>query len=91
MHDVPLTSISTCFSTYTFSNNALVAAPKAFPPSMWPADNLFGPTIDDVHFVDYNQGNYELQPSSPYKNVGTDGKDLGADITGLTAMMANVE
>ena len=91
MHDVPLISISTCFSTYTFSNNALVAAPKAFPPSKWPADNLFGPTVDDVHFVDYNQGNYELQPSSPYKNVGTDGKDLGADITGLTAMMANVE
>ena len=28
-------------------------------------------------------GDYELNANSPYKNSGTDGKDLGADIAGL--------
>lgn len=89
--DVPLTTISSCFSAYTFSTNALVGSPKAFPPSAWPSNNMFEPTVEDVQFVNYNAGNYELQTSSPYKNMGSDGKDLGADVAGLTAMMANVQ
>ena len=40
---------------------------------------------------DGNGGNYELQSSSPYKNKGTDGKDLGADIVALQAALAGVE
>jgi hypothetical protein len=47
-----------------------------------------------VGFVQYNDGNggnYELQASSPYKNKGSDGKDLGADIVGLNEALANVE
>ena len=31
--DVPVTTITNCFTTRTFSNNALVATPTAFPPS----------------------------------------------------------
>jgi len=92
--DIPISTITKCFSTFTFSNNALVAAPPAFPPSTWPANNAFPKTIDDVGFANYNNGNggnYELQPGSPYKNQGTDGKDLGADIVGLNAALANVE
>jgi hypothetical protein len=93
-YDVPITSISKCFATVTFSNNALVATPQEFPPSTWPSNNLFPVTIDDVLFVNYNNGNggnYELQSNSPYKNKGTDGKDLGADIVGLNAALAGVE
>ena len=92
--DVPVTSIANCFTTYTFSNNVLVATPPAFPPSKWPANNMFPETIKDVGFVNFNNGNggnYELQPNSPYKNKGTDGKDIGADIVGLNAALANVE
>jgi len=92
--DVPIISIAKCFTTVTFSNNALVATPQAFPPSKWPSNNLFPATTDDVKFVNYNNGNggnYELRPNSPYKNKGTDGKDLGADIVGLNAALANVE
>jgi hypothetical protein len=92
--DVPIISITQCFTTVTFSNNGLVAAPPAFPPSTWPANNLFPPTINDVGFTSFNSGNggnYELQSSSPYKNKATDGKDLGADIVGLNAALANVE
>jgi hypothetical protein len=83
-----------CFTTFTFGNNALVATPTAFPPSTWPSGNFFPTTTNDVGFVNYNNGNggnYELQANSPYKNKGTDGKDLGADIVGLNAALANVE
>ena len=92
--DVPIISITQCFTTVTFSNNGLVATPPQFPPSTWPANNLFPQTIDDVGFTSFsngNGGNYELQSSSPYKYKGTDGKDLGADIVGLNAALANVE
>jgi hypothetical protein len=55
---------------------------------------MFPQTINDVGFTNYNNGdggNYELLPNSPYKNKGTDGMDLGADIVGLNAALANVE
>jgi hypothetical protein len=92
--DVPITTINNCFTTNTFSNNALVATPTAFPPSKWPLNNLFPATVSDAGFVNFNNGNggnYELQSTSPYKSKGTDGKDLGADIAGLNAALANVE
>jgi hypothetical protein len=92
--DVPITSLNRCFTSYTFSNNGLIAHPPAFPPSTWPKNNLFPQTVDDVGFTDFNNGNggnYQLQPNSPYKNQGTDGADLGADSVGLDAALANVE
>ena len=92
--DVPLTTVNRCFSTYTFSNNALIAPPPAFPPSTWPAGNTFPATTDVVAFTDYNNavgGNYQLLPASPYKNKGTDGKDLGADMAGLNQALTNIE
>jgi hypothetical protein len=55
---------------------------------------LFPQTTNDAGFVDYNNGNggnYSLASTSPYKNKGTDGKDLGADVVGLNAALANVE
>jgi hypothetical protein len=55
---------------------------------------MFASSIDQVEFVNFNNGNggnYQLQPNSPYKNKGTDGKDLGADIVGLNQALANVE
>jgi hypothetical protein len=93
-YDIPVISIKECFTTYTFSNNALIATPDAFPPSKWPTVNLFPASVADAGFVNYNNGNggnYELQANSPYKGKGTDGKDLGADIVGLNAALANVE
>ena len=92
--DIPVTTMKKCFTTFQFANNALIAPPPQFPPSTWPTDNMFPKTMDDVGFTNYNNGdggNYELLPGSPYKNAGTDGKDLGADIVGLNAELANVE
>jgi hypothetical protein len=90
----PKQKISNCFSTYKFANNALIAAPNAFPPSSWPAGNFFPADPKAAGIIDYNNGddgNYQLQPNSPYKNAGTDGRDLGADIVGLEAALAGVE
>ena len=89
----PAEKIASCFATYTFNNNALVAAPRQYPPSSWPTGNLFAPDMNGVGFVACdggNGGNYELQPDSPYKNQGTDHKDLGADIVGLTQALAGI-
>jgi len=92
--DVPVTSVSTCFKTYTFANNAIVASPPKYPPSSWPSGNWFAVDPDAVEFVRYNGGNggnYALQPNSPYKNAGTDHRDLGADFSGLQAALAGVQ
>jgi hypothetical protein len=93
-YDVPVITIPKCFTTYTFSSNALVATSTAYPPSKWPANNMFPQTVDDAGLVNFNSGNggnYEVQPNSLYKGKGTDGKELGADIVGLNAALANVE
>ena len=92
--DVPITSIQKCLANSTFANNGLIAPPPQYPPSTWPAKNMFPTTVNAVEFTDFNNGNggnYQLLSSSPYKNKGLDGKDLGADIAGLNAALANVE
>ncbi len=92
--DTPVSSIATCFTSYTFGNNALLSNPSQFPPSSWPTGNLFAPDTKNAGFVQFNNGiggDYELQPNSPYKNQGTDHRDLGADIAGLEAALAGVE
>ncbi len=91
---VPVKSINKCFTTNTFNDNALIMAPAAFPPSVWPTGNRFESNPNNVGFVAYgngNGGNYQLQSNSPYKNKGSDGKDLGADIVGLNEALAGVE
>ena len=90
----PAQKIANCFTTDKFASNALIATPDAFPPSSWPAGNFFPPKANDAQFVRYRQfggGDYELKTNSPYKNAGSDGRDLGADIVGLDAALAGVE
>src|SRR5260370_16789941 len=48
--DVPIISIASCFTTFTFYHNGLVATPPPFPPSTWPPHNMFPPTINTSHF-----------------------------------------
>jgi hypothetical protein len=92
--DMPISSIANCFTTNTFGNNGLIATPPEFPPSSWPAQNMFPQDANDVQFANFNNGNggnYQLMTTSPYKNKGMDGKDLGADIVRLNAELADVE
>jgi hypothetical protein len=92
--DIPITSVSTCFTTFTFASNSFIAPPPKYDPSTWPNNNMFPQSVNDVQFTNFkngNGGNYELLQASPYKNKGTDGKDLGADIVGLATALQNVE
>jgi len=92
--EVPRNTLTTCFSSYKFTNNALVGDSSRYPPSSWPDGNLFAPDMQAVDFVRSSsdiERNYQLQPTSPYKHLGTDGKDLGADMLGLTQALQGVE
>ena len=93
-HDSPLTTFNACFSGYTFSGNAIIAPPPAFPAAAWPANNFFPASATALRFVNYHDGNsgdYHLQPSSPYKGKGTDGKDPGADVDAIDTATTGVD
>lgn len=66
-------------------NNVFVGQPDQ--AALYPAGNFFPAALDDVGFVDLAAGNYRLADSSSYKNAGTDGADLGADIDAILAAM----
>lgn len=90
-HDDPLTTFNACFGKSTFTANAIIASPAG---AHWPKNNFFPASADAVRFANYNggsNGNYHLQPSSPYKGKGTDGKDLGADVDAINSAIAGVE
>jgi hypothetical protein len=93
-HPAPLNALANCFQPYTFTHNAIIGTPANFPPSSYPADNHFPATPAAVGFLNYRNGkggDYHLQSTSPYKNAGTDGKDLGADMEAIEAALAGVQ
>ncbi|HTW58282.1 MAG TPA: Ig domain-containing protein [Terriglobales bacterium] len=93
-HDSPLITFNACFSPYTFAKNAIIAPPKSFPASVWPAGNFFPASAATVQFVNYNGGNggdYHLLPSSPYIGAASDGTNLGANVDAVMADIAGVE
>lgn len=50
----------------------------------YPAGNYFPSLAEFVrHFQSYRGGNYRLVLSSPWRRLGTDGKDIGAEISSL--------
>jgi len=90
-YDIPITTINSCFASYSFVNNGIIGSPSTYPASKWPQGNFFPTDPVTVQFVNYNDGNggdYHLSASSPYKNAGTDHKDLGADINALDTATA---
>ena len=59
---------------YSYRRNLMVDMNST---PVYPADNYRSNNIDSAGFVDYAHANYRLDSVSPYKNAGTDGKDLG--------------
>ena len=45
--------------------------------NQWPHGTLWN-TIAGAQFTNHARGNYQLLNTSPYRNAGTDGKDIGA-------------
>lgn len=81
--------LAACFSPYTMTHNALIGG-----SGTWPAGNYLPATPAAVQFVSYNNangGNYTLLSTSPYHNKGTDGKDLGADISAVNSQTSGVQ
>jgi len=76
------------FTSITFQKNVIMD-PTEFFPSFYPAQNYVVPS-SDVGFLNYSGRNYQLSNTSIYKNAGTDGKDIGADIPALLVATANV-
>jgi hypothetical protein len=72
-------TLTTYLPGAAFVRNVLAGGNAA----LYPANNFFPASLSNVLFMDLSGGNYRLQPSSPYKNAGTDGKDIGADIVAL--------
>jgi hypothetical protein len=85
---LPLKTVSLCFSRSTFSTNAILASPLR--PSEWPTGNSFY-SIPQIGFVDYNEGNYNLLPSSPAVGAASDGTNLGANVNAVLTAISNVE
>jgi hypothetical protein len=82
-------------NSWQFAGNVLVnTSPKSTAPgNPLPPGNSAAANTDAVGFTNFNNGNggnYQLLPTSPYKNAGTDGKDVGADFDALSAAIANV-
>jgi hypothetical protein len=90
----PRVALRKCFQSYQFSRNVIVDTPTNFPPGIYPSGNYFPASPANIQFTDYangNGGDYRLLNSSPYKNAGTDGKDIGADVDAIAAAIAGVE
>ncbi len=71
-----LTTLNNYAPGWTFAENVLIGAPS----SQYPANNFFPVTVDQVGFLNFLGGIFQLLPGSPYKNAGTDGKDIGANL-----------
>jgi hypothetical protein len=75
-----LDSLGFYFPGYEFKKNVIVGVP---PEIKYPADNFLPPLPGRVGFVDLTGGDYRLARTSPYKNAGADGKDVGCDFSAL--------
>jgi hypothetical protein len=51
--------------------------------SVYPKDNFFPASLDDVGFVARQGDDYRLIDKSPYRRAATDGKDVGVDMDAL--------
>jgi hypothetical protein len=88
--DVPLPTLNACFSSYTFTANALIGSATSYPLSSWPTGNYFPSGVSAVQFTNYAANDYSLASTSPYATAGTDGKALGADTSALNTAIAGV-
>lgn len=81
-----LMRLRNCLAGPQITANALIGA-----NGTWPAGNYFPPDASAVQFANYNNGNggdYHLLPSSPYKNAGSDGADVGANVDAVNQATA---
>jgi hypothetical protein len=90
--------LKNCFSSFTFTHNALVGFAGVWPGGNFPVGTDSAIRMQD--FRDGKGGDYRLcaeskvdkcKSASPFLKAGTDGKDLGADLDAIKAATAGVE
>src|SRR5581483_5999466 len=81
-HGVGNDSIVTYLKDSTITHNVIAGARA----SVYPGGNLF-PSEEEMRkqFVDPDNHDYRLTARSKWRGAGTDGRDLGADVTKLPA------
>src|SRR2546426_751401 len=80
-----LNTLNASYPGYLFTKNAMVGGTD----NPYPTGNFFPSSYNPgVGFANYAGADYHLAASSPYKNAGTDGRDLGADIDAVLAATA---
>ncbi|HZT75267.1 MAG TPA: hypothetical protein VFA27_01320 [Vicinamibacterales bacterium] len=82
-HGIGIDSINTFLPGAAVTRNVMAGGRAA----VYPPGNLF-PTVDDFkkQFVNFAGRDYRLVPGSAWRNAGTDGKDLGADMTAIAGL-----
>ncbi|MBK6972807.1 MAG: hypothetical protein IPH26_07560 [Sterolibacteriaceae bacterium] len=76
-----INTLNTYFTNWQFLKNAIIGGSS----SNYPTGNYFPSGISSVGFANYSGGNYHLAATSSLKGLGTDGKDIGANIDAVTA------
>lgn len=84
----PATCANCVYNKNIFSGDN--QTPYTPPPSSLYYNNYFPGPWSAVSMINRSGGDFRLLSSSPYKNIGSDGKDPGADIEALNAATANV-
>ena len=82
----PLATFNQCWSSYTVTNNVIIAYPRG--EGSWPTGNLFATSPEAVGFTNYNNGNggdYQLSSFSPYLAPSP-----GADVSTINSKIAGV-
>jgi Right handed beta helix region len=72
------------FPGYVFRKNVIVGGSS----KVYPKDNYFPGSFDEVKFIDHKGGNYRLAPNSPFNNGATTGKSVGCDIALLESTLS---
>jgi hypothetical protein len=77
-------TIGTFFPGAVVKRNVIAGA----NPSLYPTENFFPASLDDVGFVARARSDYRLAATSRYRRAGTNGADPGVDVDALTAAMS---
>lgn len=94
-----LATLNAYFQNYTVTNNVLDAPPSGFKSSSYPPGNFYPADFSqqNVGFVDFAGGDFRLCTAalcsgftSPFLGSGTDGEDMGADVSAISAATAGV-
>jgi hypothetical protein len=77
-----LSALNAQFSNWQVTKNAFIGSQAAgASPSTYPTGNFWPVDKTSIKFVDAPNGDYRLATDSTYKGAGTDGLDLGANLT----------